>query len=277
MKIAITGATGLVGSRIVELLNKDFTFIPLNHDAADITNAASVKNTLENLDYDLLLHCAGYTNVDGAEAEKEKAHNLNVTATKNLFDITQKKQKKFIYTSTDFVFDGTNPPYDENSHPNPVGYYGQTKYDGEEVVKDDAMIVRISYPYRADYDKRSDFFRTIKSLLQQGKKIKGITDSIITPTYIDDVALGLKFLINNFKPEVFHLVGSDSLSPFDAFNLIAEIFNLDSSLISKTTIGEYFHGKAQRPLNGETISIKNNFQPMRTFRDGLIEISASIK
>jgi len=277
MKIAITGATGLVGSRIVELLDKDFTFLPLNHSAVDITNADSVENTLGNLDYDLLLHCAGYTNVDGAEVEKEKVHLLNVTATKNLFEHTQKKQKKFIYISTDFVFDGNNPPYDENSSPNPIGYYGQTKYEGEQIVKDSAMIVRISYPFRASYDKRSDFFRSIKSLLAQNKPVAGITDSIITPTYIDDIASGLRYLINNFSAETFHLVGSESISPFTAFQTIAEVFNLNPKFIGETSYNSFFQNKAKRPKQGTTISIKNTFQKMKSFREALIDISASIK
>lgn len=277
MKIAITGATGLVGSRIVELLNKDFDFLPLNHDTVDITDSESIKKTLENLDYDLLLHCAGYTNVDGAETEKEKARLLNVTATENLFAHSQVKQKKFIYISTDFVFDGTTPPYDENSTPNPIGYYGQTKYEGEQIVKDKAMIVRISYPFRREYEKRTDFFRTIKSLLEQGKAITGITDSVITPTYIDDIAYGLKHLIMNFKPEVYHLVGADSLTPYDAFQEIAEVFKLKNDVISKITCDKFFHGKAKRPRQGQTTSVKNTFQKMKSFREALIEIAASIK
>ncbi len=277
MKIAITGATGLVGSRIVELLGNDFTFIPLNHNTVDITNIDSVKNTLVNLDYDLLLHCAGYTNVDGAEIEKEKAQLLNVTATKNLFDVSQTKQKKFIYISTDFVFDGTHPPYNENSSPNPICYYGQTKYEGEKVVKDSAMIVRISYPFRKQYDKRTDFFRTIKSLLGQGKMIAGITDAVITPTYIDDIAYGLKHLMNNYKPEVYHLVGQGSLTPYDAFQEIAQVFKLKNDLITKITLNEYFVGKAKRPQQGRTTSVKNTFQKMKSFKEALIEISASIK
>ena len=277
MKIAITGSTGLVGSRIVELLNNDFTFLPLNHSSVDITNADSVKNVLENLDYDLLLHCAGYTDVDGAEKEKEKAHLLNVTATKNLLELSQRKQKKLIYISTDFVFDGANPPYDENSTPNPIGYYGQTKHEGEKVVKDHAMIVRISYPFRRQYDKRTDFFRSIKSLLEQNKPVAGITDSLFTPTYIDDIALGLRYLMNNFSAETFHLIGSDSISPFTAFQTIAETFNIDSKLITPTTYDSFFQNKARRPRLGTTISIKNNFQKMKSFKEALIEISASIK
>jgi len=276
-KIAITGATGLVGSRIVELLNNDFTFLPLNHNTVDITNADSVKNALENLDYDLLLHLAGYTNVDGAEVEKDRANQLNVTATKNLFDISQKKQKKFIYISTDFVFDGNNPPYDENSTPKPISFYGKTKYEGEKVVGDRAMIVRISYPFRKQYDKKTDFFRTIKSLLEQGRMVTGIDDAVITPTYIDDIAYGLKYLIMNFKPEVYHLVGASSLTPYDAFWEIATIFKLKKSLITKIACEEFFHGKAQRPRQGQTISVKNTFQQMKSFREALIEIAGSIK
>ena len=277
MKIAITGSTGLVGSRIVELLNNDFTFIPLNHSSVDITNADSVKTALENLDYDLLLHCAGYTNVDKAETEKDQARLLNVEATRYLFETTQKQNKKFIYISTDFVFDGTMDSYDENCKPNPIGYYGQTKFEGEQVVKDKAMIVRISYPYRAQYEKRGDFFRTIKSFIQQGRSIKGITDSVITPTCIDDIASGLKHLMNNYSAEIFHLVGGDSLSPYNAFLTIAEVFNLDKSLITEITCDEFFSGKAQRPRLGRTVSAKNNFHKMKKFRDALIEIAASVK
>ncbi|MBP6044530.1 MAG: NAD(P)-dependent oxidoreductase [Microgenomates group bacterium] len=277
MKVAITGSTGLVGSRIVELLQDNFTFIPLNHSDVDLTDKDSVDAALSDLDFDLLLHCAGYTNVDKAEIEKEQATLLNVEATRYLLEATQKKNKKIIYISTDFVFDGREGPYDENSQPNPIGYYGKTKFEGEEVVKDRGMIVRISYPYRAAYEKRGDFFRTIKSLVKQGKSITGITDSIITPTFIDDIAYGLKYLMKNFRPEIFHLVGGDSLSPHDAFTAIAEVFQLDSSLIAKTTYDEFFKGKAQRPRHGHTISVKNSFHPMKTFKDALIEIAASIK
>lgn len=277
MKIAITGSTGLVGSRIVELLKNDFEFIPLNHAEIDLTDKQSVEKTLSDLNYDLLLHCAGYTNVDKAETDKEQARLLNVEAARYLFEQTQKQHKKFIYISTDFVFDGTADRYDEMSKPHPIGYYGQTKFEGEEIVKGRSMIVRISYPYRAVYDKRGDFFRTIKSLIEQGKTISGITDSIITPTFIDDIAYGLKHLMENYSPEIFHLVGGDSLSPHDAFTTIAEVFQLDSSLIAKTTYDDFFKGKAQRPRYGHTISVKNTFHPMKTFKDALIEIAGSIK
>lgn len=268
-KVAVTGATGLVGSRIIELLKNDFEFIPLNQEELDITDNDKVVKKFTDLKADLVLHLAAYTNVDGAETDKETARKINVDGTRNLFEAAESKNMEFVYISTDFVFDGNNPPYDEDSTPNPIGYYGQTKFEGEQVVKGNAMIVRITYPYRKDYDKRGDFMRTIKRLLSEGKKIAGITDSVFTPTFIDDIALGLKHLMSNYSPEIYHLVGSKSMSPYDAFVNIARTFGLDESLIAKTTYDEYFAGKAKRPRNGTTVSKKNSFQKMLSFEEGL--------
>lgn len=268
-KVAITGPTGLVGSRIIELLGNDFTFIPLTQEALDITDSKQVDQRFETLDADVFLHLAAYTNVDGAEKEKEVAEKINVSGTRNVYEAACGKNMQFIYVSTDFVFDGVNPPFSEDSKPNPIGYYGQTKYEGEQLVKENAMIVRITYPYRKSYDERPDFVRSIKKLLAEGKTIAGITDSMITPTFIDDIAYGLKYLMNNYSPQIYHLVGSESMSPYDAFVQIAQTFGLDESLITKTTYDEFFAGKAKRPRNGHTISRKNVFWRMKSLSEGL--------
>ena len=151
LRIALTGADGLVGSRIVELLNRDFEFIPLPQAKMDITNSTQVNDILNNIDFDIFLHLAAYTNVAGAETNKELCFKVNVEGTKNVFNAVLFKGKKFIYISTDFVFDGKNPPYFEDSTTNPQGVYADSKYQGELVVKNKAMIVRISYPYRANF------------------------------------------------------------------------------------------------------------------------------
>lgn len=272
VKIALTGADGLVGSRIVELLGREFQFIPLPQAQMDITNAEAVGTVLQNLDFDLFLHLAAYTNVPQAEKEKDLALKINRDGTKNVFEAVTAKNKKFIYISTDFVFDGNNPPYIEDSIPNPISAYAVSKYEGEKIVRDRAMIVRISYPYRAAFEKKRDFFRTFKTYLEQKKPLTMITDSLMTPTFIDDIALGLGHLIKNFTLEVFHLVGADSLSPYDAALKVADQFNLDRSLIGQTTYGEYIKGKAPLPKLGEIKSSKNNFWKMKTFEEGLEEI-----
>jgi dTDP-4-dehydrorhamnose reductase len=276
LKIALTGADGLVGSRIVELLKNDFEFIPLPQKLMDISNKNQVNNILSNLDFDIFLHLAAYTNVPGAETNREICFKINVEGTRNVFEAVKQKQKKFIYISTDFVFDGVTPPYDEDSKPSPVGVYAQSKYEGEKIIGNDGMIVRIAYPYRANFEMKKDFFRTFKYYLENKKQLSMITDSLMTPTFIDDIANGLKYLLNNHKSEVYHLVGSESISPYDAAIKIAQIFSLDKSLIGKTTYEEYVKGKARLPQFATIKSKKNNFWKMRGFEEGLEEIKKQL-
>lgn len=269
IRIVLTGSTGLVGSRIIELLHNDFTFIPLSHDVVDITNKDSVYTFLKDLDFDLMLHLAAYTQVDKAEEEQEKARLINVEGTRNLFEHCVSKEKKFIYISTDFVFDGEHPPYYEDSVPNPLGVYAKTKYEGERIVKDRAMIIRFSYPYRTAYDKKKDFVRSLKFLLESHTPLTMIQDTLITPTFIDDIAEALRHLFVNFTPEIFHICGASSLSPYNAAMIIAEQFHLDSSLITPITLDEYSKGKAPRPRYSVTKSKKNTFYTMKSFEEGL--------
>ena len=277
LKIAITGGDGLVGSRIIELLNDKFEFIPLPSSLMDITNKNQVDQVLKNTDFDFFLHLAAYTNVIQAEIDKDICFKINVEGTKNVFETTSFKKKKFIYISTDFVFDGKNPPYDENSKESPAGFYGQTKLAGEKIVKNQAMIVRIAYPYRASFEKKRDFFRNLKTLLEEKKPLKMITNSLMTPTFIDDIAYALKYLINNFSPEIFHIVGSKALSPYEAVKLIAKKFRLSLSLIETTTYEEYIKNKPGIPQYNDIRSIKNNFYSMADFETGLEKIIRSQK
>ena len=274
LKIALTGADGLVGSRILELLNKDFVLIPIPQTQMDITDKASVDSILKSTDFDIFLHLAAYTNVAQAELNKDLVFKINIEGTRNIYKAVKQKNKKLIYISTDFIFDGKNPPYYEDSTPNPIGAYAISKYEGEKIVKDNGMIVRIAYPYRASFEPKKDFFRTFKSYLEQKKPLTMITDSLMTPTFIDDIAIGLKYLFNNYSSEIFHLVGSNSLSPYQASLLIAEKFNLDKSIIGKTTYKKYIKDKAPLPRFAEIKSRKNDFYKMKSFQQGLEEIKS---
>lgn len=274
MKVAITGSTGLVGSRILELLKNKFAFIALKQPGFDLFDKLSITTSLD-LDFDLLLHLAAYTNVDAAETNRELCSAINIQGTQNLLSVVQAKHKPMIYISTDFVFDGNNPPYYEYSaagNYNNLCFYGQTKYEAEQIIKNKAMIVRISYPYRKEFEPKKDFVRLIKFLLETQKEINMVNDSIITPTLIDDIALGLEYLINNFRPEIYHLVGSSSHTPYEAGQLVANTFALDTKLIKPISAQDYFKNKAKRPLNNTIRSNKNSFYPMSDFSSGLKKI-----
>ena len=280
LKIALTGADGLVGSRIVELLKNDFEFLPLSQKSMDITDKKQVDESLKNLEFDIFFHLAAFTNVSGAETNKGLCFKINCDGTKNVYDAVTQKHKKFIYVSTDFVFDGVNPPYFEDSIPNPTSVYAQSKYEGEKIVNPpaggQAMIVRIAYPYRANFELKKDFFRTFKYYLENNKPLSMITDSLMTPTYIDDIANGLKYLFNNYKPETYHMVGNQSISPFEAAVSVAETFNLNKKLIGKTTYEEYVKGKSRLPQYATIKSNKNNFWKMKTFAEGMEEIKKQL-
>ena len=276
VKVALTGADGLVGSRIIELLDDDFEFIPLPQSRVDITNADKVNEVIGNLDFDIFLHLAAYTNVPKAEVEKDLAYKINRDGTKNVYGAVAKKDKNFIYISTDFVFDGKKPPYFEDSKPNPISVYAASKYEGEKIVKDKGMIVRIAYPYRTVFDLKRDFMRTFKAYLEEKKPLTMIADSLMTPTFIDDIAFGLRYLFHNYSPEVFHLVGGRALSPYDAALLVADAFNLDRSLVGKTSYEEYIKDKASLPRLADIRSRKNDFWKMKTFAEGLEEIKKQL-
>lgn len=277
LRIALTGGNGLVGSRIIELLNNDFSFINLPSTRMDITNASSVNTALKNLNFDIFLHLAAYTNVAQAEKEKAKVFRINRNGTANVFSAVKNRGKKFILISTDFVFEGNNPPYFEDAKPNPISVYGSSKYESEKIVNSRAMIVRISYPYRSNFADKKDFFRSFKFFLEKKSALRMITDSLITPTFIDDIAYGLKYLFHNYTAEIFHLVGGSSLSPYAAALLIAEKFNLDKTLIRKTTYSEYLNNKAKIPKLDVIKSKKNNFLKMKSFEQGLDEIKKQLQ
>lgn len=272
MQVAGTGLDGLVGSRIVELLKNDIYFIPLSQTVMNITNHDQTKSMIQFANFDLFLHMAAYTNVDGAEKEKKIAWETNVEGTRNIFDAVSKKNKSFIYISTDFVFDGLSPPFYEDSHPRPLSYYGQTKYEGEKIVKNHGMIIRLSYPYRAHFENKTDIVQSIMHALQEKKPLKGIVDQLLTFTFIDDIAYALKHLIFNYSPHVFHIVGKDSLSGYDAVKTIGKVFRLDTSHVGKITYDAFYAGRALRPKKGIIKSKKNTFYAMKSFEEGLKEI-----
>ena len=281
-KIVGTGLSGLVGSRVVELLSSKYSFEDISRKTGtDITDANAVLERLQKSDAEYVIHMAAYTNVDGAEEQKalgqeSEPWKINVVGTENVVKACEATGKKLIYISTDFVFDGENVPdggYTEDSTPNPVNWYAQTKYEGEKVVQASSipwLIVRIAYPYRANFEK-NDFMRVMKNRLSSGQEIKAITDHTYSPTFIDDIASALDVLISEDKTGMYHVTGSESLSPHDAAMKIAEMFNLDKNLIGTTTRSEYFAGKAERPLDlsMNNAKIKSLGVVMHGFTEGL--------
>lgn len=273
------GLSGLVGSRIQELLSGyNFQDVSLS-TGVDITRQEGVSDIVEKSEAKVVVHLAAKADVDGCEEDKALGENgdawkINVQGAQNVINACLKCNKKLIYISTDFVFDGVKEFYSEEDNPNPVNWYGETKYQAEKLVKKsglDYLVVRIAYPYRKTFELKKDFVRAIKDRLEQKLPVTGITDHIMTPTFIDDIAFALDALIRKNASGIYHVTGSSYITPYDAAVDIAGKFGLDQSLISKTTREEYFAGKATRPFK---LALKNDKIKalgvlMKTFAEGL--------
>lgn len=266
--VLVTGASGLVGSHIINSLSKHFRWLTPNLDRLDITNQSQTAGFVNSHDFDCCLHLAAYTNVEQAEVNKALCHKINVIGTKNLFKAIKQKNKPFILISTDFVFDGKQEQYNESSVPHPLNYYGQTKYEAEQIVNGQGMIIRLSYPYGSSGNVKPDFVQVIKQRLQNGQTVQGITDSTFTPTLLDDIAKGIHYFLTHYQPKIFHLNGSESLSPYSAFKQIATVFDLNSQLILPTTFDQYSQKKVNRPRLG-TMTTLYPFIQTYSFADGL--------
>lgn len=277
-----TGLSGLVGTRIVELLANEFEFADLSYDTGvDITSRDQVFSKVQTSQAEWILHLAAKADVDGCETDKPLGKNglawkINVGGTENIVAAAQKYSKRVLYISTDFVFAGKKDLYSETDTPQPLNWYGQTKFEGEKLVVQygQNIVARIAYPYRAVCKIKKDFIHTILDKLKLGAGIMVLKDHIFTPTLIDDIALAIKRLIVKNASGIFHVVGSTSLTPFAAAQLIAKEFGYAEALITPTSIANYYGGRAKRPykLRLKNDKIVSLGVPMGTFLDGLKKI-----
>lgn len=290
MKIGIIGSTGLVGSRVIELLTTSYEITEFNSSTGtDISNLDSLHSLAQDSSEWVVL-LAAKADVDGCEADKPlgeqgDAWKINVIGAQNVAKICLQTGKKLLYVSTDFVFDGAKPEgeaYSETDTPNPINWYSHTKWKGEQVIQESGVehvIVRLAYPYRAQLDTKKDFMRAIKNRLESVQPVLAVTDHLFTPTFIDDFVLAVDTIISQDVRGIFHVTGNQYLTPYEAAQIIAQTFELDSALISSTTRVEYFQGKADRPFNLSMNNDKINALGvrMKTFEEGLQEIKRQIE
>ena len=265
MKILITGITGLLGYGLTKTLvgkgievfgiykeNKtvasDLSTIATIYPA-DITKPAEVRYVFNKVKPDAVIHAAAFANVDGCELFKSLAWEINVNGTLNVVNVAKEIGIKFIYISTDYVFDGTIGGYTEEDKPNPINYYGLTKLEGEKVVAENLtnfIIARVSLIYGEHPQYRGTINRIIMDLKRR-KSLNLVADQFITPTYSVDIGNILLELINNELTGIFHITGSTCLSRYDIGKMIARVFNFDASLISRISLSGA-EWSAKRPL-----------------------------
>jgi dTDP-4-dehydrorhamnose reductase len=288
-KIFGIGASGLIGSRIAELFADIYPITNLStKTGVNITDPGSLSVITKDTEHSHVILFAAKADVDGCEKDKPLGRNgdawkINVDGAANVAHACKESNKRLIHISTDFVFSGNDTPdggYSEVDTPDPINWYAATKYEGEKAVAKSGAaytIFRIAYPYRSRFEEKKDFLHAISGRLEQGLAIKAVTDHIMSPTYVDDIASAIQKIIETDSSGIYHVVGSEFLTPYDAALAIADEFGLQQNLIDKTTREQFFAGRAPRPFN---LSLKNDKiehlgVKMRTFSEGLRELKSS--
>ncbi|MCG2691294.1 sugar nucleotide-binding protein [Microgenomates group bacterium] len=233
-----SGLSGMVGSRFTAMFASDFEFINLDlTNNIDITNSTQIDQALSQQPSTTVIHLAAFTDVSQAYQEtgnqQGKVYQINVLGTQNIAAACKKYHHYLIHISTDFVFDGKNPPingYQETDEPHPIEWYGQTKFWAEQKVIASGcqnVIARLAFPFRPHFPQKPDLVRNILAKLKTNSLHPMFIDQIITPTFIDDICQALKVFIVKKPQGIYHVVGSTFLSSYDLAVKIAQVFNKD--------------------------------------------------
>lgn len=298
MKVLVTGTSGQLGYDVMEELarrgyegvgaDRSETEAEFEHVVLDITDKERVLKVVQELKPDVIVHCAAWTNVDGAEDPEnlDKVRAVNVEGTRNLALAAKEVDAKFVYISTDYVFNGEgNEPWQpDDKNYAPINVYGQSKLDGELEVSqilDKYFIVRIAWVF----GRNGKNF--IKTMIEVGKKhsvVKVVDDQIGTPTYTVDLARLLVDMIETDKYGYYHATNEGGyISWADFAEEVYKQAGMDTK-VERVTTSEYeeIAGKtvAKRPFNSRLDKSKlaeNGFKPLPEWQDATKRFISEIK
>ncbi len=267
-KILITGSGGFVGKNLYQTLKQDFEILGIGKckkecvdKKLDVTDKKLLNEELNKFNPDVIVHLAALSNVEKCEVEKEFANEQNVSSIKNLVNWAQEKNKKVIYVSSDYVFDGIKGDFDENDKEHPIQYYGQTKLAGEKIVSSlkKYLILRPTVIYGWDLGGMN-FLMQLYRNQKEGKEMKIPMDQISNPTYVLDLCDLIKKTIESDRYGTFISTGDEIFNRFDLALKICECMDWNKDLlipVETKSLGQV----AKRPLNNSTCNtrVKKSF------------------
>ena len=284
-RVLITGASGLLGSNLALVLNERFEIIgtynqhPLCLDncdivSVDITQADKTWAIIRQVEPHVVIHCAAETRVDYCEEHPEEAFRVNVEGTENVAKGAAHVGAKFVYISTDSVFDGREGMYSEVSSPNPLNVYARTKLAGEGVLKQhvmDHLIVRTNI-YGWNARPKFSLAEWILDRLDQCQTVPGFADIYFCPILVNDLAEVLVDMIKADLRGLYHVVASERCSKLDFARKLCKMLDRDAALVRPANSDEAGF-KARRPKD-TSLDVKKVTQvlggPMPGIMDGLL-------
>ena len=269
MKILITGSNGLLGQKLVSLLyllpevtliatargsNRDEIYEDYIYESMDITSEENVLAVFRKHKPDAVIHTAAMTHVDQCELNKEACVDQNITAVNHIIKASKEVGAFLLHVSTDFIFDGKRGPLTEEEVPNPVNYYGWTKWEAEKAVEQSGLkwaIARTVLVYGVVQDmSRSNIVLWVKNSLEQKKEINVVNDQWRTPTLAEDLAMGCWLIVKNNATGIFNISGEEMISPYDLAHKVADVWSLDKSLIKQADSSTFTQPAMRPPKTG---------------------------
>jgi len=245
--VTIMGGRGMLGSDLTSACCKaGFGTVILDLPDFDITNETQLRQAVGNSD--VIINCAAYTNVDGAESQAELAYQVNAEAVGRLGALARNLGRWVMHISTDFVFDGRcDKPYVETDPPNPINTYGKTKLEGEELLAQSGCrhcIIRVQWTYGSE---GSNFVAKLLQRAKTDKAVKVVDDQIGSPTATTEVAAAICKLLPGRPEGLFHFAASGYVSRYGMAQFIFEKLSMDVELQACKTSD--FASAAARPLS----------------------------
>lgn len=286
MKVLVTGTSGQLGFDVMEeLARRGYTGIgadrsdsdaEFEHVILDITDKEKVFRVVKEVNPDVIVHCAAWTNVDAAEDPKNLnvVRAVNVDGTRNLAEAAKEVDAKFVYISTDYVFDGQGerPWQPDDKNYAPLNVYGQSKLDGELAVAetlDKYFIVRIAWVFGRN---GKNFIKTMIGVGKTHPEVRVVDDQIGTPTYTVDLARLLVDMIETDKFGYYHATNEGGyISWADFTEEIYRQTGMDVK-VNRVTTAEYGESVAKRPFNSrldKSKLVENGFTPLPDWKDAV--------
>lgn len=252
MRIVFTGITGLLGRYFLKIQDPDYEIIGVSRKNCDVTDKRKVLDFIKKINPGIIIHAASEGNVDYCETHPEEAYEVNVKGTQNIIKAAIQIKAKIIFLSSNAIYDGVNPPYDEISAPKPIDVYGKTKIKGENLIIKSSLkycILRLITMYGwPNPGGRSNPVTWMIDSLKKGERINVVNDVYNNHLWAGQAAEVLREIIRRDKKGIYNIAGCDCLSRFDLACKVAEVFKLDPSLISPVS-SDFFKNIAKRPKN----------------------------
>jgi len=254
MKILVTGCRGMLGAAVMGRLTAHHELTGIDLTDGDLTDSAVVTALMDRHGPDWVLHCAAWTDVDGAESHRDQAMAANAAATGYLAATCERTAAGLTLISTDYVFNGQAAVgYTENEVREPVNHYGLTKARAEQYVEQLStpwQIVRTSWLFG---DGKVNFIKTIRRLLGERDTLRVVHDQTGCPTYAEDLAGVLDFLVRGGHEGVFHATNRGTVSWYELAREVARCLGTDPERIAACPSSEY-PTPAVRPANSVLLS-----------------------